>query len=507
MADYLVTDTELTSVANAIRTKGGTSANLSFPTEFISAIQNIPSGGGTVVEPKDVNFIDYDGTLLHSYTAAEAQALADLPANPAHAGLTAQGWNWTLAQIKAQLTAMPDMPVQVGQMYVTSSGKTEIDIVLDDPHYLSPYLAVPVNGSILVNWGDGSAEDTLSGSSASTLKYLQHVYAATGSYTIRIAVSSGTMVFRGDSSNYPSVLRAGNSGYKRYPRVYAYCVKHIRIGSSVSVSDNGFCACATLESITFPANTAVSGNNVFQYCYGLRSITLPTGVTVLGSSAFYNDYSLESGSLPYGVTELKSSAFSNCYGLKHVTLPYTATTFGSSIFHYCFSLDCVSVPYGTAAVTDNMIDYCATLKRISLPSTITGIGTGAFSNDHSLRSMVIPQGVTAIGNSAFYTCYNLTEVTIPSTVTSLGEQAFYACNSLRSITVPAGVTSIGKSCFYNCYGMREYHFLSTSPPALGATVFSGIQSDTVIYVPQGCLSAYQSAANWSSYASYMREEP
>ncbi len=46
MADYLVTDTELTSVANAIRTKGGTSANLSFPTEFISAINAIPTGGG-----------------------------------------------------------------------------------------------------------------------------------------------------------------------------------------------------------------------------------------------------------------------------------------------------------------------------------------------------------------------------------------------------------------------------------------------------------------------------
>lgn len=44
MSDYLVTDTDLTSVANAIRTKGGTSGELSFPTEFVSAIQNIPTG-------------------------------------------------------------------------------------------------------------------------------------------------------------------------------------------------------------------------------------------------------------------------------------------------------------------------------------------------------------------------------------------------------------------------------------------------------------------------------
>lgn len=44
--DYKTTDTELTSIANAIRTKGGTSAQLTFPSGFISAIEAITSGGG-----------------------------------------------------------------------------------------------------------------------------------------------------------------------------------------------------------------------------------------------------------------------------------------------------------------------------------------------------------------------------------------------------------------------------------------------------------------------------
>ena len=42
-AIYKVTDTELISIANAIRAKGGTSSQLEFPTEFVSAIQNIPA--------------------------------------------------------------------------------------------------------------------------------------------------------------------------------------------------------------------------------------------------------------------------------------------------------------------------------------------------------------------------------------------------------------------------------------------------------------------------------
>lgn len=45
MTDYLTTDTELTSIANAIRTKGGTSSQLVYPTGFVSAIEAIPTGG------------------------------------------------------------------------------------------------------------------------------------------------------------------------------------------------------------------------------------------------------------------------------------------------------------------------------------------------------------------------------------------------------------------------------------------------------------------------------
>ena len=45
LVDSSQLDTDLTSVANAIRTKGGTSAQLAFPAGFVSAIENIPSGG------------------------------------------------------------------------------------------------------------------------------------------------------------------------------------------------------------------------------------------------------------------------------------------------------------------------------------------------------------------------------------------------------------------------------------------------------------------------------
>lgn len=46
LVDSTQLDADLTSVANAIRTKGGTSASLAFPSGFVSAIQAISGGGG-----------------------------------------------------------------------------------------------------------------------------------------------------------------------------------------------------------------------------------------------------------------------------------------------------------------------------------------------------------------------------------------------------------------------------------------------------------------------------
>ena len=50
VVDSTQLDTDLTSVANAIRTKGGTSTQLVFPADFVQAIADIQSGGGLTAE-------------------------------------------------------------------------------------------------------------------------------------------------------------------------------------------------------------------------------------------------------------------------------------------------------------------------------------------------------------------------------------------------------------------------------------------------------------------------
>ena len=77
MANYLATDTDLTAVANAIRTKGGTSAQMAFPNGFVSAVQAIPTGGGyTLNDVVESNFgtgkITYNGTHLKPFMFYES---------------------------------------------------------------------------------------------------------------------------------------------------------------------------------------------------------------------------------------------------------------------------------------------------------------------------------------------------------------------------------------------------------------------------------------------------
>lgn len=276
---YITTDQELKSIADAIRAKGGTSAPLAFPAEFVSAIGAIPSGGGgEAAASNDVNFLDYDGTIVHSYTAAEFAALTALPANPSHAGLTAQGWNWSLSDAKAYVAACGGL--NIGQMYITDDGKTRIYIHLEDGR-LSPMLGVCPNGSVTVDWGDGSATTALTGTSVRTVKWTSnHTYAAPGDYVITLSVS-GSMEIMGKTGvklgSY--LLRYSSTGDDRN---YGYrsAIRRVEIGNGVtSIGSYAFSYCYSLGYIKFTAATppTVSNSNAWTSIPTDCKIYVPSG--------------------------------------------------------------------------------------------------------------------------------------------------------------------------------------------------------------------------------------
>ena len=456
LVDSTALDEGLTDIADAIRAKGGTSGQLTFPEGFVDAIDDIPTGsGGSAAIKNDVTFYDYDGTIVASYSASEFASLSALPANPSHAGLIAQGWNWSLSDAKTHVAKYSEL--NIGQMYVTQSGATEIDVEMHELR-LDPILTICVNGSITVDWGDNTTPDTVTGTSTSIRLEVPHTYASEGNYTISILATGNNKYGFYGSTSYLILRKNTNQNENR---VYANSVKRVRIGNNAEIKDYAF-----------------------NSCYSLSSIAIPNGITSIGSNAFVSCYKLSSITFPDGITSIGGQMFSSCYSLSSVIIPDGITGIGYQAFYYCYSL-----------------------LSITIPDDVTSIGNNAFNYCYSLSSITIPDNVTSIGNTAFGSCVSLSSITIPDSVTSVGGSTFSYCYSLPSITIPDSVTSIGASAFQNCNGVKEYHILPTAVPTGGATMFFGMSSDAVIYVPKGHLNDYQTATNWSTYASYMQEEP
>ena len=283
MAEYLTNTTDLTKVAAAIREKGGTSDLLVYPDGFVTAIQAIQTGGTTPGAPGDITFYDYDGTIVTSWTLEELATKTALPDYPSHEGLTCQGWNWSLADLKTTNRKM-----NVGAMYITDDGKTRIYIRLEEGR-TSPMLGVCPNGTVTVDWGDGTTPDTLTGTSTTISKGTpNHAYAAPGEYVIKLTVD-GTMGFFGNSriNQYGAILRYSSAGDNRNT-VYRNGVQKIEIGSGItSIGNYAFSYCYSLVSIAIPSSVTSIGNTAFNYCESLASLAIPGSVTSIGSQAFY----------------------------------------------------------------------------------------------------------------------------------------------------------------------------------------------------------------------------
>ena len=415
-----------------------------------------PNGGGTTQgAPGDITFYDYDGTIVTSWTLAELATKTALPDYPSHEGLTCQGWNWSLADLKTTNRKM-----NVGAMYITDDGKTRIYIRLEEGR-TSPMLGVCPNGTVTVDWGDGTTPDTLTGTSTTTVKWTpNHAYAVPGEYVIKLTVD-GTMGFYGDlDSIVGGAILLYSSGYDDRNYVYRNSVQKIEIGNGVI-------------SI---------GLASFIMCYSLASITIPNSVTSIGEYAFYLCSSLSSVTIPNGVTSIGGYAFAECSSLVSITMPNSVTSIGDSAFSECYHL-----------------------SSITIPNSVTSIGKSAFSECYHLSSITIPDGVTSIEHHMFNTCRSLSSITIPNGVTSIGDNAFYGCYSLASIAIPNGVTSIGAYTFFYCYGVAFYDFSNhTSVPTLANTnAFTGISADCQIRVPASLVDAWKTATNWSTYADHI----
>ena len=382
-----------------------------------------------------VRFLDYDGTVLHTYTKSEFANLSAMPANPSHTGLTAQGWNWALADAQEYVASYGQL--DIGQMYTTASGKTEID------------------------WGDNSAPDTLTGNSLTQRYTIQHVYPSSGgNYTIKISATSGSSYSFYNNNNTAILAKTATDSGENANRMYTRAVKHVRVGADAQINASAFYNCTSLEDISIPNTTDIKGY-AFYNCRTLKFVTVPTSAT----NGVYN------------------YTYRYCYNLEAISLPKQIGNISTYAFSDCTNLGRVAIAPSTTIINTYAFNECRSLKKAIIPDSVTSIAQYAFSLCTSLENVYLSHSITSLGNYTFQSCFSLEEIAIPASCTTIGSYAFAGCYSIKSVNIPSTVQSLGAYAFQNCLSM-ETAILYGPTGTMGTYMFSGCMALKTVILPQ-----------------------
>ena len=288
-----------------------------------------------------------------------------------------------------------------------------------------------------------------------------------------------------------------------------------------SIGNSAFAGCTGLTSVSIGNSVTEIDPYAFGGCDGLKKVEISdleawckisfsnvyANPIYYSHNLFLNGQEIKNLIIPETVQELKSYVFYGCSGLTSVEIPNSVTSIYSYAFNGCSGLTSVRIGNSVTSIGSHAFYGCSGLTSVEIPNSVTSIDDYAFDSCIGLTSVVIPNSVTSIGNYAFYKCSGLKSVEIPNSVTTIGNQAFYGCSGLTSVVIGNSVTSIGYWAFRGCSGLTSVTSLNIIPPTLGSDVFYDVPADCVLYVPEGCVGAYQSDFGWKKFGTILEIQP
>lgn len=479
MANYTVTDLELTSIANAIRTKGGTSTSLAFPSEFVSAINDISTG---------VNEDDYIQKTIQQVSNSTASYVA-------------QQAFWVCSSLES-----------VRMENVTTVSNTAFgrcvqlsDVFFPKCEYVGPYAFESTNISEITsnNFPVLKSVDTTAFASCPRLSrvILNELVSfdgnipSGGNYRIFFSSSPVEYIEMNALSEVPSYLFR-----------YIDSLRSASFASATSIGSSAFFCATNLESITTGTLTDI-GSYAFSST-SLKEFSVSEYVNV-GIGAFNYNTSLSRVHIPFS-NRVPDYLFRGCTSLSSVYFG-EATILGS----WCFFNTAISDFSGFPVLTSiSAYTFGNTpISRIPPNTVKTIIGFTSCSNLTTISDSDFPSGVT-IGISAFMACRGLTDVSL-SGVTTMSSYAFYGCTSLVNVSLPNSyggtasgfhgckalsqislprATTIGTNEFYGCENLTTAHFPVAS--RIGSSAFVNCFNLVSLYLGHPSMVSLWSSASY-----------
>lgn len=464
-------------------------------------------------EYKNLNLIDYDGTLLHAYTTAEALKLEELPSVPEHSWAQGGTWNWTLNGIQKYLNRYPEDQIMIGACYTNKiiqangvTSATEIDIEILNSQFTKPYLRFSIDGEATIDWGDGSSNVVTAGQYITNV-YVPHQYdiSEKRNFTISIIPSS---LFTLSGSSICSLLGPqdyySSSDFREI--IYRNYIKEVRLGTCRLDSD-AFSGCHNLKACSIGLNTVISAdaNNVFANTPKLKTIIIPLGA---GNDKYENGWG---PFFMYSNAEVISFDISST----SVNLSYLGGTHSSNNYQtYGRSLKFLTLsPYLQKCLVS--LSIMPSLKQLTIPDfyPIT-LGSLTCISCNNLTKINLPKSVTFAnyGQVKFLACPTLKKIIIPEGITTLPNYSFGSFTPYlmqATIVFPSTLTTLEESSFNGSFHGSDLFFQSSTPPTAQAALPSRYAGLHGIYVPysedHSILNAYKTATNWSTLKSIIFE--
>lgn len=260
-----------------------------------------PEDGGSVTGliEKDVNFYDYDGTLLYAYTTDEFLALEDLPAGPNHSD---RGWRFFGWSIGRNIDDVKDAiynigSAQVGAIYNSPSMTITFESTEENDSTMTLNFSANIDNGVVIDWGDGTPTETYTQGN----NFRTHPYVNPGKYTITLspnvdAGADNVIVTLGNSDD-SFFGKSGNA--LPGPNDLETTVTEIVVGS----------ICGSIQP------------GAFRNLPRLKTVMIAQGVQAVDDKAFLNDYVLKAIVIPPSVDELGAYLTHNCFSLQQFIAP------------------------------------------------------------------------------------------------------------------------------------------------------------------------------------------
>ena len=282
-------------------------------------------------------------------------------------------------------------------------------------------------------------------------------------------------------------------------------IKALNVGTAqVSVKDNADNQTTTFKVIVSAAELTVAKTDAEVETEATTEIRINTGNP---------DYTVTSSAATIATAEVKDGTRINHLDTPHKAIFIKGLAAGTATITLKDSQNKTIAIAVTVKAKNDIFEVdgsgVVTLKAgatakgaITIPTNATAVGQGLFRSNLAVTSVNF-SNVIKIGASACFGTTNLTSVTL-NKVEEIEATAF-ANSGLTELTLPATIKTIARTAFTNCKGLTKVTVKATTPPAVQANTFNGINANAVLYVPKGKKSDYEALPNWKSKFKEIRE--